>query len=103
MNRYVNHRFTNMYRATVGTDFLSKTINIDGDTVTLQVIHLCTCAFGSETSPHTPRNKTFMSYRMINLMFPTVCMSDLGHSRHREVPVSGYTSVQGSSLLHAGV
>ncbi|XP_023283278.1 ras-related protein Rab-7a-like, partial [Seriola lalandi dorsalis] len=37
MNRYVNHRFTNMYRATVGTDFLSKTVNIDGDTVTLQI------------------------------------------------------------------
>ncbi|XP_068450363.1 ras-related protein rab7 [Clinocottus analis] len=37
MNRYVNHRFTNMYRATVGTDFLSKTINIDGEAVTLQM------------------------------------------------------------------
>ncbi|XP_004571969.3 ras-related protein rab7 [Maylandia zebra] len=37
MNRYVNHRFTNMYRATVGTDFLSKTISINGDTVTLQI------------------------------------------------------------------
>uniref|UniRef100_UPI0037E7984A ras-related protein rab7 n=1 Tax=Semicossyphus pulcher TaxID=241346 RepID=UPI0037E7984A len=37
MNRYVNHRFTNMYRSTVGTDFLSKTVNIDGDTVILQI------------------------------------------------------------------
>ncbi|KAM6927628.1 ras-related protein Rab-7b [Xenentodon cancila] len=37
MNRYVNHRFTSMYRATVGTDFLSKTINLHGDTVTLQI------------------------------------------------------------------
>ncbi|XP_019942199.1 ras-related protein rab7 [Paralichthys olivaceus] len=37
MNRYVNHRFTNMYRATIGTDFLSKTLNIDGHTVTLQL------------------------------------------------------------------
>ncbi|XP_034387818.1 ras-related protein Rab-7a isoform X2 [Cyclopterus lumpus] len=37
MNRYVNHRFTKMYRATVGTDFLSKTINVDGDAVTLQI------------------------------------------------------------------
>ncbi|XP_030274449.1 ras-related protein rab7 [Sparus aurata] len=37
MNRYVNHRFTNMYRSTVGTDFLSKTVSIDGDTVTLQM------------------------------------------------------------------
>ncbi|KAM9362329.1 ras-related protein rab7 [Symphorus nematophorus] len=37
MSRYVNHRFTNMYRSTVGTDFLSKTVNIDGDMVTLQI------------------------------------------------------------------
>ncbi|XP_060926684.1 ras-related protein rab7 isoform X2 [Limanda limanda] len=37
MNRYVNHRFTNMYRATIGTDFLSKTVNLDGATVTLQL------------------------------------------------------------------
>ncbi|KAG7229667.1 hypothetical protein INR49_012711 [Caranx melampygus] len=37
MYRYVNHRFTNMYRATVGTDFLSKTVDIDRDRVTLQI------------------------------------------------------------------
>ncbi|XP_018535506.1 ras-related protein rab7 isoform X2 [Lates calcarifer] len=37
MNRYVNHRFTNMYRATIGTDFLCKTVNMDGDTVNLQI------------------------------------------------------------------
>ncbi|KAG8007410.1 Ras-related protein rab7 [Nibea albiflora] len=37
MYRYVNHRFTNMYRATVGTDFLSKSVNIDGEMVTLQI------------------------------------------------------------------
>uniref|UniRef100_A0A3P8U6A6 Ras-related protein Rab-7b n=1 Tax=Amphiprion percula TaxID=161767 RepID=A0A3P8U6A6_AMPPE len=37
MNRYVNHRSTNMYRAMIGTDFLSKTVTIDKDTVTLQI------------------------------------------------------------------
>ncbi|KAE8298013.1 Ras-related protein rab7 [Larimichthys crocea] len=37
MYRYVNHRFTNMYRATVGTDFLSKSVNVNGDMVTLQI------------------------------------------------------------------
>lgn len=50
MNRYVNHRFTNMYRATIGTDFFSKTVNIDGTSVTLQVTHL-------PTSPATVRHK----------------------------------------------
>lgn len=37
MNRYVNHRFTNMYRATIGTDFLSKAVTVDEDMVTLQI------------------------------------------------------------------
>ncbi|XP_041636058.1 ras-related protein rab7 [Cheilinus undulatus] len=37
MNRYVNHRFTNVYRATIGTDFLSKKIHLDGETVILQL------------------------------------------------------------------
>ncbi|XP_067361583.1 ras-related protein rab7 [Channa argus] len=37
MNRYVNHRFTSMYRATIGTDFFSKAVKINGDSVTLQI------------------------------------------------------------------
>ncbi|XP_072308047.1 ras-related protein rab7 [Eucyclogobius newberryi] len=37
MNRYVNHRFTNLYRPTIGTDLLSKTETIDGASVTLQI------------------------------------------------------------------
>ncbi|XP_026203133.1 rab7 domain-containing protein [Anabas testudineus] len=37
MNRYVNHRFTSMYRATIGTDFFSKTVSVDGESVTLQI------------------------------------------------------------------
>ncbi|XP_032404743.1 ras-related protein rab7 [Xiphophorus hellerii] len=37
MNRYVDNRFTNMYRATIGTDFFSKAVRINGNTVTLQI------------------------------------------------------------------
>uniref|UniRef100_A0A672JLY9 Ras-related protein Rab-7b n=1 Tax=Salarias fasciatus TaxID=181472 RepID=A0A672JLY9_SALFA len=37
MNRYVYHRFTNMYRATIGSDLLSKTVHVDGETVNLQI------------------------------------------------------------------
>ncbi|KAM3878389.1 ras-related protein rab7 [Diretmus argenteus] len=37
MNRYINHRFTNMYRATIGTDLLTKEVNVDGSTVILQI------------------------------------------------------------------
>ncbi|XP_027857850.1 ras-related protein rab7 [Xiphophorus couchianus] len=37
MSRYVDNRFTNMYRATIGTDFFSKAVRINGNTVTLQI------------------------------------------------------------------
>jgi hypothetical protein len=37
MNQFVNRRFTNHYRATIGTDFLTKTIKVDGRDVTLQI------------------------------------------------------------------
>jgi hypothetical protein len=38
MNQYVNKRFTNQYKATIGADFLTKEIMIDDKLVTLQVL-----------------------------------------------------------------
>jgi Ras-related protein Rab-7A len=37
MNQYVNNRFTQQYRATVGADFMAKEVTIDDRVVTLQV------------------------------------------------------------------
>ncbi|MGH0140176.1 UNVERIFIED_CONTAM: hypothetical protein FKN15_070503 [Acipenser sinensis] len=37
MNQFVNHRFTNLYRSTIGADFLTKEMTMDGNTVVLQV------------------------------------------------------------------
>ncbi len=37
MNQYVNKRFSNQYKATIGADFLTKEIMIDDKLVTLQV------------------------------------------------------------------
>ncbi|XP_073682226.1 ras-related protein Rab-7a isoform X1 [Garra rufa] len=37
MTRFVDHRFTNLYRATVGVDFLTKEITIDKRSVILQL------------------------------------------------------------------
>lgn len=88
MNRYVNHRFTNAYRATVGTDFFSKRTVLDGETVILQVTPTSSCRRRRSWQPP---------------LTPCVCGPDLGHSWHREVPVSGYTPVQREPLLHAGV
>ncbi|KAM9813958.1 ras-related protein rab7 [Neosynchiropus ocellatus] len=36
-NRYVNHHFSNSYRPTIGTDFLPKTVSVDGEVVNLQI------------------------------------------------------------------
>lgn len=37
MNQYVSGRFTGQYKATIGADFTSKEVTVDGRTVTLQV------------------------------------------------------------------
>nr|XP_008102112.1 PREDICTED: ras-related protein Rab-7a isoform X1 [Anolis carolinensis] len=37
MNQYVNNRFSSRYRATIGSDFLSKQVHIDGRMLTVQI------------------------------------------------------------------
>ncbi|KAJ3272009.1 Ras- protein Rab-7 [Terramyces sp. JEL0728] len=37
MNQYVNKKFTGQYKATIGADFLTKEVQIDDRTVTMQI------------------------------------------------------------------
>lgn len=37
MNQYVNKRFSNQYKATIGADFLTKEVVVDDRVVTMQV------------------------------------------------------------------
>jgi len=37
MNQYVNKKFTNQYKATIGADFLTKEVMIDDKVVTMQI------------------------------------------------------------------
>jgi Ras-related protein Rab-7A len=37
MNQYVNKKFSNQYKATIGADFLTKEVMVDDRTVTLQI------------------------------------------------------------------
>ena len=37
MNQYVNKKFTNQYKATIGADFLTKDLIIDDKIVTMQI------------------------------------------------------------------
>lgn len=44
MNQYVNKKFSNQYKATIGADFLTKEVMVEDRIVTMQVI------FASDTS-----------------------------------------------------
>ena len=37
MNQYVNRKFSNQYKATIGADFLTKDVMVDDRMVTMQV------------------------------------------------------------------
>ncbi|KAJ3208866.1 Ras- protein Rab-7A [Clydaea vesicula] len=37
MNQYVNKKFSNSYKATIGADFLTKEVQVDDRTVTMQI------------------------------------------------------------------
>lgn len=37
MNQYVNKKFSNQYKATIGADFLTKEVQVDDKLVTMQV------------------------------------------------------------------
>ena len=37
MNQFVNKKFSSQYKATIGADFLTKEVQVDDRTVTLQV------------------------------------------------------------------
>ena len=61
MNQYVNKKFTNQYKATIGADFLTKEVMLEDKLVTMQV------------GPEQPKlsNHSFCSLRA----------ADLGHRR----------------------
>ena len=39
MNQFVNKKFSNQYKATIGADFLTREVMVDNKLVTLQVNH----------------------------------------------------------------
>jgi len=40
MNQFVNKKFSNQYKATIGADFLTKEVMVDNRMVTLQVCYM---------------------------------------------------------------
>lgn len=43
MNQYVNKKFSNQYKATIGADFLTKEVMVDDRLVTMQVLPKYAC------------------------------------------------------------
>ncbi len=40
MNQYVNRKFSNQYKATIGADFLTKEVMVEDRLVTMQIVWL---------------------------------------------------------------
>ena len=82
MNQYVNRKFSNQYKATIGADFLTKEVMVDDRLVTMQVV---TCKFIFPIlSP------------LINLLF---FFQDLGYCWSRTIPVFRSCVLSGGRLL----
>lgn len=66
MNQYVNKKFSNQYKATIGADFLTKEVMVDDRLVTMQV----------RSVSHTRTNKSAYTQRIkwiwIRIMFAFV-------------------------------
>lgn len=46
MNQYVNKKFSNQYKATIGADFLTKEVMVDDRLVTMQVLEQLYTLYG---------------------------------------------------------
>lgn len=51
MNQYVNKRFSNQYKATIGADFLTKEVMVDDRLVTMQVRRVSSASLPPSLSP----------------------------------------------------
>jgi nucleoside-triphosphatase THEP1 len=95
MNQYVNKKFSNQYKATIGADFLTKEVMVDDRIVTMQVIRI-------QMRP----NSSFPSKNIIFLrleVYKIVCDLDLGHGRTGAFPESGGGVLPRSRLLRFGL
>jgi GTPase SAR1 family protein len=64
MNQYVNQRYTEQYKATIGADFLTKDVMIDDKLVTLQVYWF------TFTTRHTPAHQARESCNFVFVFEP---------------------------------
>ena len=81
MNQYVNRKFSNQYKATIGADFLTKEVMVDDRLVTMQVWRFV-----------KPKNASCLT---------TTHSIDLGHSRAGALPKPRRCVLPRGGLLRA--
>ena len=57
MNQYVNKKFSNQYKATIGADFLTKEVMVDDRLVTMQVVYCIYIDQNSNTAIQDQENQ----------------------------------------------
>jgi len=72
MNQYVNKKFSNQYKATIGADFLTKEVIVDERLITMQA----------------PTSVSIKSV-VFAYLIPSDVLADLGHGRTGTVPEFG--------------
>lgn len=85
MNQYVNKRFSNQYKATIGADFLTKEVVVDDRVVTMQV------------------SQTFVVPLRGGLKKLSACLADLGHGWSGTIPIARRCFLSRSRLLRSRV
>ena len=73
MNQYVNKKFSNQYKATIGADFLTKEVVVDDRLVTMQVPKASTCCQDTATASRRISRLTPNRSRLKNVLF---CVSE---------------------------
>lgn len=58
MNQYVNKKFSNQYKATIGADFLTKEVMVDDRLVTMQVLREFNTNLSHCNAKNTPKTVT---------------------------------------------
>lgn len=81
MNQYVNKKFSNQYKATIGADFLTKEVMVDDRLVTMQVLvtlkstHLSSNRLINNTNEELPTSEVLQ--RLSNTLAHCVFSSTL--------------------------
>lgn len=90
MNQYVNKKFSNQYKATIGADFLTKEVMVEDRIVTMQVILVS--------------NLFILTYRrFLVLLTEFLFVLDLGYCWTGEVSIVRSGFLQRRRLLRAGI